>query len=87
LLIGTSDLSMELGIAGQLGDERIIEAYRAVIEACRAHGKFAGIGGVYDETLMRRYVGMGVRLVLGGGDLGFMTASATERAKMLRACR
>lgn len=48
---------------------------------------FAGIGGVYDETLMRRYVGMGVRLVLGGGDLGFMTAAATERAKMLRSCR
>jgi hypothetical protein len=29
---------------------------------------------------------MGVRLVLGGGDLGFMNAAATERAKMLRAC-
>jgi hypothetical protein len=28
---------------------------------------------------MRRYIGMGVRLVLGGGDLGFMTTAATER--------
>jgi hypothetical protein len=36
---------------------------------------------------MRRYVGMGVRLVLGGGDLGFMTAAATERATMLRDLR
>ncbi len=35
---------------------------------------------------MRRYIGMGVRLVLGGGDLGFMTAAATERAKLLRDC-
>jgi 2-keto-3-deoxy-L-rhamnonate aldolase RhmA len=78
---------MELGIPGQLGDERIVDAYRAVIEACRAHGKHAGIGGVYEESLMRRYVGMGVRLVLGGADLGFTTASATERAKMLRGCR
>jgi hypothetical protein len=25
--------------------------------------------------------------VLGGGDLGFMTLAATERAKMLRDCR
>jgi 4-hydroxy-2-oxoheptanedioate aldolase len=87
LLIGTSDLSMELGIPGQLGDQRIVDAYRAVVEACRAHGKYAGIGGVYEESLMRRYVGMGVRLVLGGGDLGFMTAAATERAKLLRDCR
>jgi 2-keto-3-deoxy-L-rhamnonate aldolase RhmA len=87
LLIGTSDLSMELGIPGQFGDERIVDAYRAVIEACDAHGKFAGIGGVYEDSLMRRYIGMGVRLVLGGGDLGFMTAAATERAKLLRDCR
>ena len=36
---------------------------------------------------MRRYLGMGVRLVLGGGDLAFMMAAATERAKMLRDCR
>ena len=87
LLIGTSDLSMELGIPGQFGDDRIVDAYRSVVEACRAHGKFAGIGGVYEESLMRRYIGMGVRLVLGGGDLGFMTAAATERAKLLRDCR
>jgi 2-keto-3-deoxy-L-rhamnonate aldolase RhmA len=87
LLIGTSDLSMELGIPGQFGDEQIVDAYRTVVEARRAHGKYAGIGGVYEEGLMRRYVGMGVRLVLGGGDLGFMTAAATERAKMLRDCR
>lgn len=84
LLIGTSDLSMELGIPGQLGDERIIDAYRTVGEACNAHRKFAGIGGVYEESLMRRYIGMGVRLVLGGGDLGFMTSAAVERAKLLR---
>ena len=78
---------MELGIPGQFGDERIVDAYRTVVEACSAHGKFAGIGGVYEESLMRRYIGMGVRLVLGGGDLGFMTSAATERAKLLRDCR
>jgi 4-hydroxy-2-oxoheptanedioate aldolase len=87
LLIGTSDLSIELGIPGQLGEQPIVDAYRTVIEACRAHGKFAGMGGVYEEGLMRRYLGMGMQLVLGGGDLGFMTAAASARAKMLRECR
>jgi 2-keto-3-deoxy-L-rhamnonate aldolase RhmA len=84
LLIGTSDLSMELGIPGQLGEERIMEAYRSVIQACNARRKFPGIGGVYEENLMRRYIGMGVRLVLGGSDLGFMTSAAAERATLLR---
>jgi 4-hydroxy-2-oxoheptanedioate aldolase len=86
LLIGTSDLSIELGIPGQFEDARIVAAYRTVVEACRAHRKFSGIGGVYDETLLRRYIGMGVRLVLGGGDLGFMMSAATARAAMLRDC-
>jgi 4-hydroxy-2-oxoheptanedioate aldolase len=57
LLIGTSDLTMERGIPGQLGDERVVDVYRTVIEACRTHGKYAGIGGVYEENLMRRISG------------------------------
>jgi 4-hydroxy-2-oxoheptanedioate aldolase len=87
LLIGSSDLSIELGIPGQLGDESIVDAYRSVVAACRAHGKYPGMGGVYEESLMQRYVGLGMRLVLGGADLGFMTAAATARAKLLRAMR
>ena len=39
LLIGTSDLSAEMGIAGQAGHPRVQDAYRAVGEACRAHGR------------------------------------------------
>jgi 2-keto-3-deoxy-L-rhamnonate aldolase RhmA len=86
LLIGTSDLSIELGIPGQFEDERIVSAYQTVVDACRAHGKFAGIGGIYEDALLRRYIGMGVRLVLGGADLGFMQTAATARATTLRGC-
>jgi 2-keto-3-deoxy-L-rhamnonate aldolase RhmA len=38
------------------------------------------------RRLLRRYIGMGVRLVIGGGDLGFMQAAATARASQLRGC-
>lgn len=86
LLIGSSDLSIEMGIPGEFEDERIVAAYRRVVEACGTHGKFAGIGGIYEEALLRRYIGMGVRLVLGGGDLGFMQAAAAARATLLRGC-
>jgi hypothetical protein len=68
LLMGTSDLSMELGIPGQFGDERIVDAYRTVVEACNAHEKFAGMGGRRpsrkpDATLYRdeRAAGVGGR--------------------------
>ena len=86
LLIGTNDLAMELGIPGGFGDERIVAAYQEVCDACRARGKFAGVGGVADEALLRRYIGMGVRLVLPGSDLAFMVAAASERAAAMRAC-
>jgi len=86
LLIGTSDLSIELGIPGRFEDQRIVNAYRTVVDACRAHGKFAGIGGIYEDALLRRYIGMGVRLVIGGGDLGFMQAAGSARASQLRGC-
>ena len=46
--------------------------------ACRAHGKFAGAGFVTDETLLRRYISMGARLILPGSDLNMMVRAATE---------
>ena len=39
LLIGTSDLSSELGIAGQMGHRKVVDAYATVGDACRKHGK------------------------------------------------
>ena len=86
LLVGTNDLAMELGIPGGFGDERIVAAYQAVIDACRKHGKHAGVGGIADEALLRRYIGMGVRLVLPGSDLAFLMAAASDRAAAMRAC-
>ena len=86
LLIGTNDLAMELGIPGGFGDERIVAAYQAVCDACRAHGKSAGVGGIADEALLRRYIGMGVRVVLPGSDLSLMARAATETAAAMRAC-
>ena len=86
LLIGTNDLAMELGIPGGFDDPRVATAYQAVCEACRAHGKFAGVGGIADEALLRRYIGMGVRLVLPGSDLSLMARAASETAAAMRAC-
>src|SRR5262249_5040685 len=39
LLIGTSDLTAELGISGQIDHPKVVEAYQTVGAACKAHGK------------------------------------------------
>jgi len=87
LLIGTNDLAMEMGIPGQFAHEKIVDAYERVIAACRKHGKWPGMGGCYVDDLLRRYIAMGMRMILGGNDLPFLMAGASERAKHLRACR
>jgi 4-hydroxy-2-oxoheptanedioate aldolase len=84
LLVGTNDLCVDLGIPGELGHQRIADAYAAVIAACRRHAKWPGMGGVYDEALMRRYVGMGCRFLQAGGDLGFMMDAGARRTAFLR---
>src|SRR5689334_21940955 len=77
LLMGTNDLSAEMGLHGQFGHERVVEAYRALIAACKKHDKFAGMGGVYTEDLLPRYIDMGVRFVVAGQDAQFMMSAAT----------
>jgi 2-keto-3-deoxy-L-rhamnonate aldolase RhmA len=85
LLVGTNDLCMEMGIPGQFDHPRVGEALERIVGACRANGKHAGLGGVYDPPLMQRYLAMGFRLVLAGSDLSFMLAAAKERAAAVRA--
>lgn len=87
LLIGTNDLSAEMGIAGQLDHPRVAEAYETVGAACRAHGKALGMGGVYDRDTASRYVKAGARFVLTGSDHTYLMAGAKARADLLRQVR
>ncbi len=83
LLIGTSDLSADMGISGQMGHERVQAAYKTVIEACRKHGKQPGMGGVYDELWAKTYMQWGAKFVLAGADGMFIMQAATARAKFM----
>ncbi|MGA8756933.1 MAG: aldolase/citrate lyase family protein [Stellaceae bacterium] len=84
LLIGTNDLCAEMDIHGDFGNQRIADAYRKMIAAARKHGKFPGMAGVYNETIMPRYIEMGARFILSGQDAQFMAAGAEQRTGFLR---
>ncbi len=84
LLIGTNDLCLELGIPGKFDDPKVGEAYRKVIAACRKHGKFPGMGGMYTPELLERHIAMGVQLVLSGSDYSLLMQGAAARAKLVR---
>ena len=84
LLIGTNDLCAEMGIHGDFGNDRVADAYGKMIAACQKHDKFPGMAGIYNETIMPRYIGMGARFILSGQDAQFMMAGATSRTGNLR---
>jgi 2-keto-3-deoxy-L-rhamnonate aldolase RhmA len=84
LLIGGTDMAAEMGIPGELGHERIGEAVKHMVAVCSAAGKHPGIGGIYDHTLMERYISYGARFILSGSDLSFMMMGAQSRTSFLR---
>lgn len=86
LLVGCSDLSAEMGIPGQVGHDRIAGALERIVAACRKHGKAPGFGGAYAEPLLRRYTGLGMRLVLSGNDVSVLAEAAKARAALVRSC-
>lgn len=86
LLMGTNDLCMEMGIPGQLDNERLVAAIQTVVDACKRHGKWAGLGGIYGKELLKRYIDMGMQMILAGNDLPLLVAAATEHASFVRGC-
>jgi len=84
LLIGSFDLTTALGIAGQMGHRKLIEAYEEVAKACAKHGKVLGMGGINGDEDSKRYVGMGSRFITTGSDHSYVVAGSLARATFLR---
>jgi 2-keto-3-deoxy-L-rhamnonate aldolase RhmA len=82
LLIGTSDLTTDMGISDQVGHAKVQAAYKAVIDACKKHGKHPGMGGIYDQEWATIYTKMGARFSLGGSDAMFVMQAARARANL-----
>lgn len=83
LLVGTTDLSFQLGIPGQHGHPAIVDTYQKVAAACAGHTAF-GIAGIGDPSIIAGYVAMGARFVSAGRDLDFLLDGARRRVRELR---
>ena len=84
LLIGTNDFCFECGIPGQFENPKVVDAYKTVISACKKHGKFPGMGGMYTPELLEKHINMGVKLILSGNDFQVLMQGATDKAKLVR---
>ena len=85
VLVGTHDLTAEMGILGQFRHERFLGAMEAVAKACHAHGKVMGVAGIKDADLLADFVALGLRFISAGTDAGFFMEAAGAQASKLRA--
>lgn len=82
LLVGANDLSVELGVAGQMDDPQVHEAFLHVIDVCRAHGKSVGIGGLGGRPdLIHQYLELGAGYVSTGNDISFLSSAAAQKRR------
>ena len=85
LLIGSNDLSTEMGIPGELRHPRLREAFATAAAACKTHKKVLGIGGVRgDLELQTELFRMGGTFIIAGNDTNYLAAAARADAKALR---
>ncbi|GAA5852319.1 hypothetical protein JCM8547_006737 [Rhodosporidiobolus lusitaniae] len=88
ILIGTNDLTQELGIPGQYDHRLISEAYAKVTAAARRNGKHAGVGGINSRMdLVHKFVEGGARFVMAGTDLPFLLGAAKKRGQEMDVMR
>jgi len=85
ILLGPSDLTAGMGIHGQYENDHFHRAVESVAAACRQHGVALGVAGIKSLELLSRFVGLGLRFISAGTDVGMMTEAATARARALRA--
>ncbi len=85
--IGPYDLSGSYGRSGDFGSPEMTVALAAFLDACRRHGKAAGLY-VPDpaEQFVRRYLADGYTFLALGVDTAFLAAAARQALDSARRC-
>lgn len=80
VLIGTNDLSAELGVPGDYQQPRVREALLHAIAACRQAGKPVAIGGINDPVYNAELITLGAAPLLFSGTDGELLRGAAQQA-------
>ena len=89
LLVGSSDLSIDLGVAGQFRSETYRSALEKVSQACQSHGKVLGVAGVYNQPDVHEWVinTLGARFMLVTQDASLIAEGGPKAIQALPAVK
>src|SRR5205807_1809876 len=83
LLIGPTDLSISLGVPGQMLHPTMQEAYRRVVDVANRHGVAAGIHPS-DIKVVQHGRDIGMRLLMYASDVRLLLAAGRQAVEALR---
>jgi 2-keto-3-deoxy-L-rhamnonate aldolase RhmA len=72
VLVGSNDLSQELGTPGNYEDVKMVECYQHVVETCRRWRVTPGLAGVSDLQLVRHWRDQGFRFLYCASETGLL---------------
>ncbi|MDI7277182.1 MAG: aldolase/citrate lyase family protein [Anaerolineae bacterium] len=82
-LIGPNDLSISLGVPGQIDHPAMQEAMARVVEAAARHGVASGLH-VGDLAVLRAWQARGMRLLMYSNDTGLLRQAAEQAVRTIR---
>jgi 2-keto-3-deoxy-L-rhamnonate aldolase RhmA len=87
LLVGSNDLSVELGVPGEYKSSEFQSALEKISQACKQHGKILGFAGVYENRELQEWVikKLGAAFILGQQDSGLLARASVEVVDALTA--
>jgi 4-hydroxy-2-oxoheptanedioate aldolase len=83
VMIGPHDLSLSLGIVGQLKHPKMVEAYEKVIAACKKHGVAPGIH-LTEADQAKEWLAKGMRLFTFQNDVRMLMDAGKANTAQLR---
>jgi len=83
IFVGPFDLSVGMGIPGQLTHPKEVDAIEQVIEICRRHDVVPGIH-MADVTMLKAWIQKGMRFVSFSSDVDLLARAAAESLSQLK---
>ncbi len=83
IFVGPFDLSISLGIPGQINHEVEIEAIEKIAAACKKHHKIGGIL-MFDQELLTKWIKQDFRFAVYSSDITMLADAASNAVKELK---
>jgi 2-keto-3-deoxy-L-rhamnonate aldolase RhmA len=83
IFVGPFDLSISLGIPGQINHPLEVEAVEKIAKTCKKHRKTAGIL-MFDQELLAKWINKDFRFAVYSSDITMLADAASNAVKQLK---